>query len=465
MTVPETVSEYTPLNSRRWWILRISINLLLSLVVTVVQLPMYIYHCVNSLLFSASQRRQSPDNITKFMQEEIVAPLFDSSSTEGSNELETKIVEALDIVDIVHLHGYKVHEHVVQTRDGYLLAIHRIVSNKVTPSTIDLRLSGKKVVYLHHGLLTNSEIFVLGDTKEKCLPFLLVDLGFDVWLGNNRGNKYSRKHISLSPNSNEFWDYSLDQFAMFDIPDTVSYILGATKREKLAYIGFSQGSAQCLAALSLSPKLGEQIELFIGLSPAMIPQGLCHPLTSLFVYSAPSFMFRLFGKRAILPSVVFWQRIFGPALYEQVVDRSLIILFGWKSKNLSKAQKTVGYPHIFSPTSVKSVIHWFQIISSGRFQMYDEGGAAGSKLVPLSGSSTKTHRVAPFPIQTISTPMLLIYGEADSLIDMVKTRDNLSCPCEVVGIPSYEHMDTLWADDVNSKVFDRVINRLMEPQI
>ena len=35
---------------------------------------------------------------------------------------------------------------------------------------------------------------------DQSLAFLLVDNGFDVWLANTRGSKYSRGHTSLSPN-------------------------------------------------------------------------------------------------------------------------------------------------------------------------------------------------------------------------------------------------------------------------
>jgi hypothetical protein len=49
----------------------------------------------------------------------------------------------------------------------------------------------------------------------------LFDAGFDVWLCNNRGNKYSCKHVNLAPSSERFWNFSMDEMARYDIPAVV----------------------------------------------------------------------------------------------------------------------------------------------------------------------------------------------------------------------------------------------------
>lgn len=68
-------------------------------------------------------------------------------------------------------------------------------------------------------------------------------------MGNNRGNTWSRNHSTLSVNSSEFWDFTFDDMARYDLPDTLRYVLDATRQEHIVYIGHSQGTTQAFAVM------------------------------------------------------------------------------------------------------------------------------------------------------------------------------------------------------------------------
>jgi lysosomal acid lipase/cholesteryl ester hydrolase len=98
----------------------------------------------------------------------------------------TAIAQASDFLELCELFGYYAEEHVVQTKDGYLLGLHRLGWRRGEEDTrvnSGLNSLQKKIVYLHHGLLMNSEVWICLTERERCLPFLLVEKGYDVWVG------------------------------------------------------------------------------------------------------------------------------------------------------------------------------------------------------------------------------------------------------------------------------------------
>ena len=107
-------------------------------------------------------------------------------------------------MDLCALYGYYAEEHVLQTRDGYLLGLHRLCWRKGEEGVRVNAGHGsvqKGVVYLHHGLMMNSEVWVCLTKEERCLPFMLVQKGYDVWVSF----KFHRK-LSIVVSDDYSWE-------------------------------------------------------------------------------------------------------------------------------------------------------------------------------------------------------------------------------------------------------------------
>jgi lysosomal acid lipase/cholesteryl ester hydrolase len=59
---------------------------------------------------------------------------------------------------------------------------------------------------------------------DESWPFLAAEAGYDVWFGNFRGNRYSKKHESLSSDESAFWDFDISDHALKDLPAMISYV-------------------------------------------------------------------------------------------------------------------------------------------------------------------------------------------------------------------------------------------------
>jgi len=138
--------------------------------------------------------------------------------------------------------GFNHESHTVVTEDGYILKIFRIY--KDTPYLENGM--PRPVVMMQHGIEDSADLMIVNGV-EKSFAFILADRGYDVWLGNSRGNKYSQQHIKLDPTEDfAYWDYSFVEMAKYDMPAFIEHIKRVTQLpegQKITYIGHSQGTS------------------------------------------------------------------------------------------------------------------------------------------------------------------------------------------------------------------------------
>ena len=82
--------------------------------------------------------------------------------------------------------------------------MHRIPGNEGAPA-----------VLLQHGIEDCSIQWVI-NSPEIAPAFVLSRAGFDVWMGNNRGNFYSHEHVKYTTKQKEFWDFDFEQMGTYD---------------------------------------------------------------------------------------------------------------------------------------------------------------------------------------------------------------------------------------------------------
>ncbi|XP_049276606.1 lipase 1-like [Anopheles funestus] len=96
-----------------------------------------------------------------------------------------------------------------------------------------------------------------------------------------RGNRYSRRHTTLSPDSRAFWDYTWHEMGYYDLPATIDHILHVTGTRRLHYIGYSQGTTVFFVMASSRPEYNEKISRMYALSATVYAEHFRSPIIRL----------------------------------------------------------------------------------------------------------------------------------------------------------------------------------------
>lgn len=146
------------------------------------------------------------------------------------------------------------------TDDGYILNVYRIKSKDTK--------SGAKAVFLQHGVVDSADCWIM-HRPDVAPAFQLVNKGYDVWLGNQRGTKYSMGHTTMNPDHDKtYWEFSWTEMGDHDAPAQIDYVRKQTGNDKVTYIGHSQGTTQMFYQLAKpNNDWKDKINLFVALAP------------------------------------------------------------------------------------------------------------------------------------------------------------------------------------------------------
>ncbi|XP_046451056.1 lipase 3-like [Daphnia pulex] len=367
-------------------------------------------------------------------------------------------------VEIISSRGYPVEVHTVVTDDGYILEVHRIPHGKGQSTDSSTPLG--KPVFLQHGFSTSDADWLISPS-DRSLAFRLADLGYDVWLGNARGNIYSRKHANIDPSSEAYWKFSWDQMGTFDIPSVVNYILTKTGRAKLSYIGHSMGCAMFFVAMINRPELNDRIEVMMALAPATALAQMKSPIRYFAPFATPlQIVLRLLRTRAFLTRDDLMHRLQAAFCREQDRHKTffcrnmVFALVDDDLRNISPDLWPVMDGHVPAGTSVRTAAQFAQNYNSGEtFIPYSYGWLRN--LQRYNGRLTPP----PYELNKVTCPVYIFYGDNDLLVgpgDVAWLAGKLGNVKESIKVDHelYNHFDFLWATDNNRVLYDPIISRL-----
>ncbi|XP_069681272.1 lipase 3-like [Periplaneta americana] len=361
--------------------------------------------------------------------------------------------------ELLSKYGYPVEEHEVETEDGYLLTLHRIPSKD--PDTN----STKGPVLVQHGLLCSSiDYVILG--PGKALAYLLSDAGYDVWLGNARGNVYSRKHVEFETTDKEFWQFSWNEIGIYDLPAMIDYILNVTSESSLYYVGHSQGTTSFYVMGSEMPEYNEKIRLMVSLSPVAFMSHMKSPAMRLIspIGELSKDLLNMIGGMEFKPrselTVMFGQIVCNhEAITRAICSNFLFLLCGFNSDQLNETALPVILSHIPAGASTKQCLHYGQLIMSGKFAKFDFG----------QDNEFEYDQDTPpdYDLSQVTAATVLMFSDNDWLSDVQDVdilHSKLSNVVLKYRIPDdmFNHLDYLYAKDVNTLVYEKVLELLSE---
>lgn len=174
--------------------------------------------------------------------------------------------------------GMDMENQTIETEDGFYLRVNKVIDPDARKHSDG---KGGYPVLILHGLFQSSGSFIT--SEERSLAFWLAKHGgYQVYLGNTRA-VYGMGHRNFSTSDPRFWDWTIRELAMYDLPALVNHVCAETGYSKIAFIGHSQGNGLAFISLSLGmcPGLGKRLSLFVALAPAVY----AGPLTSGFPFA------------------------------------------------------------------------------------------------------------------------------------------------------------------------------------
>lgn len=413
--------------------------------------------------YMESQQKQITEDVHRYVDlvKESRRKMTDSFSFIPESVTEDEKIENPDLVlsvpAIIQRNGYNCETHSVVS-EGYVLNLHRI------PHSINSNEVSKKTVLLHHGLFASSADWILNG-PGKALAYVLSEAGYDVWMANVRGNKYSREHLSLKSDSKAYWNFSWHDIAEQDVPAIIDYIKKVKGQDsKIIYIGHSMGTTILFAMLALRPEYNDILTAGVALAPVVFMSDVKSPIKALSsIASNVAYMEMVYGSYEFIPKQSALGRIASSCdvddIDSKICKNVVFSICGYNEKQFNKTLLPLFLSHLGTGTSWKTVVHFAQIMGAGgKFQKFDYGPNYNYNQYGI-------YTPPEYDLESITLPIKLFWARNDLLsgeedVMMLYYRLNDDTELHMVPDPDFNHVDYLWAIDAPTLLNNKLLQVL-----
>ncbi|CAH2255159.1 jg7246 [Pararge aegeria aegeria] len=280
----------------------------------------------------------------------------------------------LTTIGLANKYGHPATRYDVTTEDGYVLGIYRLPGK------------GRIPVLLMHGLQDSSDSWLL--RGQNSLAITLANNGCDVWLGNSRGNRYSRLHKHLNPDTDPaFWQFSFHEMGYYDLPAIIDTILNETGADNLTAIGHSQGTTMFFVLGSEKKEYNSKVNVLVALAPMAFVHNAPAP-ASILIQLSPLLSqldredgsSEVFGDNSTASTLIHTFCTTPITGYLGCVYGIIFPLLGYDPAELDPNFFFVAAAHYPSGGSYLSILHYLQVGYRKAFAPYHYGSDVNMKV-------------------------------------------------------------------------------------
>ncbi|KAL3653814.1 hypothetical protein CASFOL_003495 [Castilleja foliolosa] len=355
----------------------------------------------------------------------------------------------------VTIHGFKCKEYTVKTDDGYILSVQRIPEGRSGPSGGGIS-QPRQPVLLQHGIIVDGMTWLM-NSPEQSLAMMLADNGYDVWISNIRGTRFSRRHVILDPIQPEFWNYTWVDLANHDLPSVIDFVFKETGQQ-MYYVGHSMGTLIALVALS-EGKL-ENVKSAALLSPIAY---LSHVKSEIVLAAADFFIGEVGETIGVLefdPNGLEAENLL-KVICITINCEDLVTVLSGQDCCLNDTTAENFIANDLQSTSTKNLVHFAQNVRNGILSKFDYGNVY-ENIAHYGVASPPLYNLTNIPTDF---PLFISHGGQDTLSDAedvalllgnlkAHDRDKL----QVQFIEQYAHVDFIMALNANELVYNHIID-------